>query len=737
MNIRTRHIAIWSAVWMALTTIVVLIPNISPLVATPAILIAAIIVPGLLLSIALKVPDENRGEYIFYSLGLGLFFLLVYGLLIDMALPYFGIAHPLAALPLMTCIDIAVLLLAFRAYVFNKDRVFSWPLSLPNDTNLILGAIPFLFVALSVMGVEVLNNGGGGAITIAMLFSIALYAVVLMIFNRRISAWVYAIALFNISLALLLMYSLRSSHILGWDINMEYAVFQATLQNLRWKMSYYPGLDYNACISITILPTIIKVLTNTSSEYVFKATFQLFFAASPVIVYMFAKRYLSDAFAFLAGFLFASQTWFFEQMPALIRQEIAFVFFALIVLVLFDRHLSARTRAILFYAMTVALILSHYSTVYVWLALMAVTLALSYGMRFFVKSLRGRPMVITPAMFIVTTVLIIAWQVPLTKTAGNLSQLFAGQPATAVASSTPATSNATSELSEIQDNSIAIDTIRPGFDTYPDAANSGYVPHPVTQTTSIASRIPVFASQGMNLLALASKFMVIDLFPLVGIVILYLGFRRRKENSEGLDLILLGTGAYALIVLMFCVPYLQEYYNFTRLYLQMFMILGTFSIVGGIAALRTMPRYTSLILGIVVSLIFCSLSGAFVPIVGGTPHITFSQPPSTLEEAYTSDAEVAGAEWLAAHQTSSTPIQADVVASMRLVSFANITSANLDIFPGTIQRESYVYLVDLNIAHDTAFYGENNTLLTYNYPLQFLNANKNLVYNDGDSRIYK
>jgi len=48
----------------------------------------------------------------------------------------------------------------------------------------------------------------------------------------------------------------------------------------------------------------------------------------------------------------------------------------------------------------------------------------------------------------------------------------------------------------------------------------------------------------------------------------------------------MNVGAYVLIVLMVFLPYLQQYYNFTRLYLQMFLVLSILSVTGGAALLK-------------------------------------------------------------------------------------------------------------------------------------------------------
>src|SRR3984957_7874723 len=98
--------------WMLVTTAVVFVPNISPLIATPIVLIGIIFVLGLLLAINLKIKPDKIAEHFLYSIALGLAFVMFGGLFINWILPYFGVLQPLARLPLMIFFDISMLLLA-------------------------------------------------------------------------------------------------------------------------------------------------------------------------------------------------------------------------------------------------------------------------------------------------------------------------------------------------------------------------------------------------------------------------------------------------------------------------------------------------------------------------------------------------------------------------------------------------------------------------------------------------
>jgi uncharacterized membrane protein len=144
-----------------------------------------------------------------------------------------------------------------------------------------------------------------------MLFLIPAYVVVVAYLKDRIHPYTYPIALFMIGMSLVLMYALTSAHIIGRDVHQEFYCFQLTLANFHWNIYDYYN-PYNACLSITILPTIYQVLSNMNPEYVFKLLFGLLGSVLPLMVYVVAKKYLNNKFAFFAALLFVFQVFFID-----------------------------------------------------------------------------------------------------------------------------------------------------------------------------------------------------------------------------------------------------------------------------------------------------------------------------------------------------------------------------------------------------------------------------------------
>ena len=129
---------------------------------------------------------------------------------------------------------------------------------------------------LAIGGANTLNNGGSNWLALSVLGIIAGLFIAAVCLERRLGRH-YGAIIFAIAVSLLLGTSMRGWGITGHDIMQEYQVFQLTASHAAWHMQYYQDA-YNACLSITILPTIISRLTGISDPYVYKFAFQLFAA---------------------------------------------------------------------------------------------------------------------------------------------------------------------------------------------------------------------------------------------------------------------------------------------------------------------------------------------------------------------------------------------------------------------------------------------------------------------------
>src|SRR2546421_816106 len=400
-----------------------------------------IILPGLLISLILRIRKISFWENLIIIVGLSIAFLEFGGLLLNILLPLIGIKDPLAFQNIVFGFDIYVLLFFIFAWIRtqqfviqipgqlglavgasptmharqfvdpsfiqiprqshvvmesgsmmyprqglfvepgdfidshnraleNIDTITSIPIQLSNHSKIekMLYALPVFFPILATLGAIVLNNGGSSMLTLILLGAIAFYSLLLVLFRDKIAVNLYPYAIFFIAIACLFTTSLRSWYIAGADIQTEFYVFQLTNTHHLWNMAFYQD-PYNACLSITILPTVLTNLLLTPDMYVYKVIFQILFAISPVVVFFIIRNYTTPIFAFLSAFFYISFPTFFNDMPMLNRQEIGFIFFGLVLYMMLLSELPLAMRRILFIIFALGVIVSHYSTNFAFLVL--------------------------------------------------------------------------------------------------------------------------------------------------------------------------------------------------------------------------------------------------------------------------------------------------------------------------------------------------------------------------------
>ncbi len=229
--------------------------------------------------------------------------------------------------------------------------------------------------------------------------------------------------------------------------------------------------------------------------------------------------------------------------------------------------------------------------------------------------------------------------------------------------------------------------------------------------------------------------MVENIFTLIGVLCLLVALLRKKGKRDA-DFTFLSSSAFLIIGLMLVLPYLQANYNVTRLFLQLFIILTIPALTGFQFVLKKVPNYSLLIISITVAIIFGARTGLIDQFTGGELRITMTQPNGTFDTFYVYRDEEQAAKWLSSNRDKRLPVYADSVAGLRLKSFANLDAVN-DVFPSTIPKQSYVYLIEANVKRKHAFYSYNNYTYSYSYPNQFLDQNKNLIYSSGNAKVYK
>ena len=333
------------------------------------------IIPGLLILHILKLNKIEFLKKFVLSIGLSVSFLIFAGLLVNSFYPL--ILKPLSLEPILISFNVILIVLAFIAYRRNKNDfditdVFNFKLDLRGRLASPL-IFPIIFPFMAVFGTHLMNTEGNNIILLAMLSLIPAYVVAVVILRDKVPEATYPVAIWMIGMSLLLMHGLTSYHLMGRDVHIEFYCFRLALSDFHWDISqYYNG--YNACLSVTILPMIYHTLSNINSEYIFKMFFGLIGSITPLGVYIISKKYIGKRYAFFASLLLIFQLAFIYSMQSSTRQEIATLFFVLAILILFDVEVDKLSKKILFLIFMFSVVVSHYTTAYIFFILMAMML---------------------------------------------------------------------------------------------------------------------------------------------------------------------------------------------------------------------------------------------------------------------------------------------------------------------------------------------------------------------------
>lgn len=734
-------------------------------------------VPGLLIMLMLKVRKIGFWEYFVYTIGLSVAFLIFGGLFINSTLPLVGIDKPLSLVSLLVGFDFFLLIFTFIAYKRNSDLNYKPKLPKLDTLNRIFFITPLIFLVLSILGAIILNNNGPNILTMIVLGGIAIYVFLIAFLRNKLNEHVFPWAIFIMSISLLLMYSLRSWHISGGDINQEYQVFQLTKENFHWSMLNFPGDAYNSCLSITILPTILSSFLKINDEYIFKLVFQIVFSFVPVIVFLFLRRYTKDIIAFLASFFFISQLQFMQGMPTLARQEIAFLFFASSLLILFNKNNNLIFRKTLFLIFGFSTIVSHYSTTYVALVLFVSTYFIGLIFRKtenkkpFLKIyeklnlkekgkklderkyyLNGNGNGIMVFFLIVFTFL---WYAQLTEISGNLvtitydtiknmgriftQEMKSGEARTALWGFGEGNIYTIKDIQDYADNtSLDYHTNKTYIDYYSPEKYKEYKPEPI-----YPKYLPITNQKARKIIYYSYEIVKksIKVFIIVGVFyFLFTQFKKRKMDIEYILMIL---ECVFLVGVMLFVPYISTVYNVERLYQQALVIISLPVVLGGLVLFRFFKKENIKIILMTIIFIWYFLphSGFTYQLVGGgDAQMQLNNFGEHYDRFYTHESEVKSSKWLSNNYDNNYLLYADEYSHLRLILFSSIISTDivLDMLPSTMDRKAYVYSSYLNTIENrtfTPYYGFK--FMGYNFPTEFLNQNKNLIYNNGSSEVFK
>jgi len=712
-------------------------------------------------------------ERVGLSLTSVLLYLMLAGLAADVMLPVVGLRRPLDPIPVLALADIATVgvFLLQRRYPAQRAASISIASVTREETRTLIAAAAC--VVLAVLGANRLNNGAGDQLSLAALVTAVLTLVFLLIWRHEIRETTTNIVLYLLSLSLLLMTSLRGWFVTGHDIQTEYQVFQLTMAHGRWDIANFHNA-YNACLSITILPTELARVIGVANPYIYKVFFQLIFAACPVLVYTIARRYWPVSVAMLASIFFISFPTFLADMPFINRQEIALIFVAVAVLAVTNETWSPRRRSITLIVACLGVEVSHYSSMYIFLGTMLVAWIMQATMRLRHRTHRSRAAHAVPPPWaqaastievrslLAVCALTFAWGYLATQSAGAVLTDAESAISGLLGHQVGARSNnvgysllfwRTPSNQQVLDDytnaalKLRQATLRDTTYIAPPGVASAYnlraVPEPLLPLTTagrLLSDVGVPVA-GLNTVIRLTAAQIEQLFVGAGIIALLLARWIRKR--VGWEFFCIAVGSVVVLAVVTIVPDLSVDYGVLRVFQQALIIIAPVLVTGAIAIFKPLGDARAAWPAAAVCLgIFVSTTGLLPQVLGGYPaQLSLNNSGQYYNNYYMDSQDVAGVAWLSG-QSGVLPsgIQATHFSNRFLFTSPSAVTGQQfieDAVPALLRQHAWVIL-DNSILHTglaTASY--DGDLIPYRYPTGVLRTNKNLVYDNGAMEIYR
>lgn len=719
-----------------------------------------VFVPGFLVISIFRLRDLSIWDVVLYAVGLSLFILMVPGVLFNYVWPLFSSSPPLQTGLLATFFGVINIVLVVVASFRCPDMEWHLSLDWRSYARKWYFIVPPIFTVLSVFAANVLNNGGSNILAIATMSSIGLCILLTIIFRDKLHDDFFPTSIYFHSLSLLLILSLRSNYVSGWDIQSEFVLFQLTKYLGIWRPENMRDA-YNACLSISLLPTIFVRLTSFADDYVYKLLYQIIFAITPVAIYQIYRKYTSNIIGFIAVIYIISQPLFILPMTALMRQEIAFIFFALMFWVLFTGQMSTVIRSIIFLIFGIGMIISHYSTTYVTLLLLLGSYPLISIYRLTEKveflsniytKIKLKEKNITYSYFLnPIIVLALIWftliwyglinnqlgQVQRVATEGlsRMNELFR---------SDVTSGESKKALPFAKEDQITADTIRDYVKTqliavggdskrlYPKETYKNIDVHPIGP----AMVSPIIYSQ-VNYYILVIFEALKQLFKLcVMLSPLYLLVMYFRKDEIPRDYMVICTASVFVIVVMTFHPYFGLQYNLSRFYLQLLFFLSLPAILLAFFLFFPLKKWTTVFVGVLIFTQYIYLSGLMYQLFGGEARMYLNNFGADYDKFYMHEQEVASGQWLKKYIGKKGTLFMDREANLRLFRIIN-RGFNYNTLPALIYQDAYVYASYANIVSNRTRIHTTGAIIEFTFPRQFLEENKDVVYSNGKSKIYR
>ena len=698
-----------------------------------------LVVPGVILLRALRIPAHAVEAVPVYVPGASLVVLLGSGLAVDLIGPLVGVAEPLRTGPMLIGLEIICGALLCCSVHAPPETEISWA-GLSRPARLLW---PLVLPLIAAAGALRLNNGHDHGLALIALVLSVLLLISALTYAPRWDKGLLTVIVYSVGLAIMWSFSLRGNLVYGYDIASEYASMQQTVHAGTWHV-LHRGDAYGAMLSVTVLPAELHALSGVPALLIFKAVYPAIGALFPVAVFGLACRILERRWAVAAAAFVVIQATFFQQLPGLARQEIALPMFAVLIDALMETRLPRRSQWTLVSLLSLGLVVSHYSTTYMAIPLLAIAAVLQWTLSWIRPVPRVTGAVVVA--FVVTLAGAVVWYGLLTQSTSDLAQFVAtaeGQGINLLPNNagnllaTYLRGEANQQLSPAQYQLISHAFYRvnyPFIHPLPAASNPRYAVQAAPSATP-----PVRWALGLSTLNLGTLLIqqLTNLVAGLGALTLVL---RRNAQLIARQVGLLGIASLVILFIVRISGTVAQAYNPERAFLQAMVVLAI-TLCWPMQSLATRwKRLQPAVLAavaLVIAVFLAGTAGLANVALGGATATNLANSGADYQQFYMTTQEIASATWLSNAEKPGDLVYADNYGQLRLAAVGGVHAGTFDdVTPLTINQNAWIYASRTNVANDTARSEFGNYTATYAFPFLYLSENYNTVYTNGASEVF-
>jgi len=665
--------------------------------------------PGVLILFIMNINYRDFSRALLLSVGISLIFLLVLGYLLSTSIQGIGSMRPLSLHVLLFSINAILIILIFL--LSKKFSNCSLDVSIrlcSYEKGLLI--IPILMLPLSLIGTRLIDIEKNNLLIVILLIITCTYvpsSIFLLKSKLPENSNIYPFIIFLLSLSLVFLTGGRSNHILiGADTGMELFFLKMTSSLEYWKLTGISLLD--ACLAISILPSIYGTMLNINEEHIFKLLFTFITSLSPLVIYLIANQYFASFQAFLAAFFFMSQRVFLAGHSTA-RTNVALFFISIAVLLLINKNFNKPKTRVLFILTLLGIIVSHYSSAYIFFFILLISWILHgaycFALRFhpisksnhlagFNHEYCGRSISILGVVLFFTMIFI--WY---------------------------------SQLTQLP-FSIGIDFIQKAILNMKDLL--------ILDSGGTADLLGADLSQKelAQQIELSITWLTFLLIGMGGFVTTF--DLVRGKNRAYLPYILLADSSILLLGLVFILPSVTYGYDVQRIFSVPVVILSVSLIFGGTYfSKKCSVKKIEFALMLILMIYFACTSGMIYQFSGDTRSLLLNSEGSAYNKSYIHDSESFSARWLSEHYVDSFRIYTDSYGLEILVSQSMISPSNIQwhLNENSIRRPDnhYLFLRSQNVLSNELIVHENNMKRAIS--LQNLTGNLQ-IYSSGYSKVF-